>query len=140
MVAEKFDELKVAKEAAPVNVDVPETESVLREVAPETLSVPEDEMPAVESERAEAVASPSSIVTRLEDNPSVEDVFNSSLYESAIVRPVNVLMLISPTYRLLAPSSHLLNHSLANSTPQVSIPWQKPRCHTYIRLLLWLAY
>jgi hypothetical protein len=133
-VAEKLEEFNVAKDAFPVNVDAPETDKVFSEVELETLRVPEEAIPTVEIERAETVASPSSIVAREEDNPVVEDVFNSSVYESAIVRPVNVLMLMSPTYRLLAPSSHLLNHSLANSTPPASIPWHIPRYHTYIRL------
>jgi hypothetical protein len=134
MVAERAVELKVAKEAVPAKVDVPETERVFNEVELETLRVPEEAIPAVEIERAETVALPSSTVTREEDRPSVEDVFNSSVYESAIVRPVNVLMLMSPNYRLVAPSSHLLNHSLANSTPLVGIPLHIPRCHTCIRL------
>jgi hypothetical protein len=133
-VAEKLEEFNVAKDAFPVNVDAPETDKVFSEVELETLRVPEEAIPTVEIERAETVASPSSIVAREEDNPVVEDVFNSSVYESAIVRPVNVLMLMSPSCRLVAPSSHLLNHSLANSTPQVSIPWQKPRFHTCTQL------
>jgi hypothetical protein len=78
-VAEKSEELRVAKDAFPVNAEVPETERVFREVEPETLRVPEEEIPAVESERAETVASPSSIVTGDADKPVEEDVFNNSL-------------------------------------------------------------
>jgi hypothetical protein len=129
-----------ARVAAPDKLDVPETIKVLSVERSETFRVPEEEMPAVDKERADTTPSPSSIETRAEDNPVVEVVFNNSVYESAIVRPVNALMLRSPTYRLIVPMSLLLNHSLANSIPLVSIPWRKPRYHTYIRLRLRLAY